>query len=415
MRKPAMWTNRKSICRQGAKTRSFFFGALVSWCSENFSFFCCNAILKRLLAAFLVFCCSCQSQQQSLQKPDGRLPAADGLSGQADAGNGALIFPNEKHFSRVRQLTREGENSAEAYFSFGQSPQRLIFQSTRPPFQCDQIFILDLLSNAPPKLVSTGKGRTTCGYFLKGNRHIVFSSTHLGGEACPPPPSFSRGYVWAVYPDYDIFVARDDGSDLRQLTDSPGYDAEATVSPDGKKIVFTSTRDGDLDIYTMNVDGSGVRRLTSTPGYDGGPFFSPDGKHIVYRAHHPQTPEALKEYQELLKENLIRPSQLDIYVMNADGSNPRQITNNGAANFAPFFHPGGKKIIFTSNLADPKRRNFDLFLIDLDGTNQERVTFCDDFDGFPMFSPDGKKLVFCSNRNAAVPRQTNVFIADWVE
>ncbi|MDZ7362817.1 MAG: hypothetical protein ONB46_19135 [candidate division KSB1 bacterium] len=350
-----------------------------------------------------------------MQKSDGRLSTTDGLSGQADAGDGVLIFPNEKYFSRVRQLTREGENSAEAYFSFGKEPQRLIFQSTRPPFQCDQIFILDLLGNAPPKLVSTGKGRTTCGYFLKDNRHIVYASTHLGGEACPPPPSFSRGYVWAVYPDYDIFVARDDGSELRQLTDSPGYDAEATVSPDGKKIVFTSMRDGDLDIYTMNVDGSGVRRLTSTPGYDGGPFFSPDGKQIVYRGHHPQTPEALKVYRDLLKENLIRPSQLDIFVMNADGSNPRQITNNGAANFAPFFHPSGKKIIFASNLADPKRRNFDLFLINVDGTKQERVTFFDDFDGFPMFSPDGKKLVFCSNRNAAAPRQTNVFIADWVE
>jgi Tol biopolymer transport system component len=321
----------------------------------------------------------------------------------------------------VRQLTREGENSAEAYFSFEQQPQRLIFQSTRPPFQCDQIFTLDLNDNAPPergfrpKLVSTGKGRTTCAYFLKDGQHILFSSTHLGGEACPPSPDFSRGYVWALYPEYDIFVAKDDGSDLQQLTATPGYDAEATVSPDGKKIVFTSLRDGDLDIYTMNLDGSGVRRLTNTPGYDGGPFFSPDGAQIVYRAHRPQTPEELKDYQDLLKENLIRPSKLEIFVMNADGSNQRQITNLGAASFAPFFHPSGKKIIFASNCADSKRRNFDLFLINLDGTNQEQVTYYEDFDGFPMFSPDGKKLVFCSNRNAAAPRQTNVFIADWVE
>jgi len=356
---------------------------------------------KHLVASIVIlFCWSCQSRQ-SLQK--------------SNANGSTLIFPGEKHFTNVRQLTREGENSAEAYFGFEKQPQRLIFQSTRPPFQCDQIFIFDLLNNALPKLVSTGKGRTTCGYFLKDNRHLIFSSTHLGSEACPPPPNFSRGYVWAIYPDYDIFVARDDGSDLRQLTATPGYDAEATVSPDGKRIVFTSMRDGDLDIYTMNVDGTGVRRLTNTPGYDGGPFFSPDGAQIIYRAHHPQLPDELADYQALLKENLIRPSQLEIFIMNADGSNRRQITSNGAANFAPFFHPTGKKIIFCSNLADPKHRNFDLFLINLDGANQERVTHCDDFDGFPMFSADGKKLVFCSNRNAAAPRQTNVFIADWAD
>lgn len=346
----------------------------------------------------LLFCCSFTT---GLAQP------------QPEANSGKLIFPNEKHFARVRQLTREGENSAEAYLGFDKKPQRLIFQSTRPPFQCDQIFTFDLLKNAPPKLVSTGKGRTTCAYFLKDNQHIIFSSTHLGGDACPPPPDYSRGYVWAIYPDYDIFVARDDGSDLRPLTQTPGYDAEATVSPDGKKIVFTSMRDGDLDIYTMNVDGSEVRRLTSTPGYDGGPFFSPDGAQIVYRAYRPQTPAELEDYQSLLKENLIRPSRLEIFVMNADGSNQRQLTSNGAANFAPFFHPRGKKIIYCSNFADPKRRNFDLFLMNADGSNQERVTYCDDFDGFPVFSRDGKKLIFCSNRNAAAPRQTNVFIADW--
>lgn len=348
--------------------------------------------------------------------------AVSGLACQKKAGiqlrpanDGALIFPNEKHFAHVRQLTREGENSAEAYFSFEEQPQRLIFQSTRSPYQCDQIFTLDLNSNAPPQLMSTGKGRTTCAYFLKDGKHILFSSTHLGGEACPPSPDFSSGYVWALYPEYDIFVAKDDGSDLQQLTTTPGYDAEATVSPDGQKIVFTSLRDGDLDIYTMNLDGTEVRRLTTTPGYDGGPFFSPDGSQIIYRAYRPQTPEELKDYQDLLKKNLIRPSKLEIFVMNADGSNQRQVTSNGAANFAPFIHPSGKKIIFCSNQADPKRRNFDLFLIDIDGTNQEQVTYCPDFDGFPMFSPDGKKLVFCSNRNAAAPRQTNVFIADWVE
>jgi len=354
-----------------------------------------------LLALLIILCCCACKNNQSLQKPE--------------TNGSALIFPGEKHFAHIRQLTRDGENSAEAYLSFDKQAKRLIFQSTRAPFQCDQIFILDLLKEGPPQLVSTGKGRTTCAYFLKDNQHIVFSSTHLGGADCPPRPDFSRGYVWAVYPDFDIFTARDDGSNLRPLTNTSGYDAEATVSPDGKKIVFTSMRDGDLDIYAMNVDGSEVRRLTSTPGYDGGPFFSPDGKQIIYRAHHPQAPEELKDYQDLLKENLIRPTQLEIFVMNADGSNQRQITGNGAANFAPYFHPSGKRIIFCSNLADPKKRNFDLFMIDPDGANQERITHYGEFDGFPMFSHDGKKLVFCSNRNAAAPRQTNVFIADWVE
>lgn len=326
-----------------------------------------------------------------------------------------LLFPNETHFTNIRQLTREGENSAEAYPSFEEPPRRIIFQSTRPPYQCDQIFILDLLSDKPPKLVSTGKGRTTCGYFWADNQHIIFSSTHLGADTCPPPPSFDRGYVWALYPDYDIFMARDDGSDLKRLTNTPGYDAESTVSPDGKKIVFTSLRDGDLEIYTMNVDGSEVRRLTHTPGYDGGAFFSPDGSQIVFRAYYPQTPEELSDYQDLLKTNLIRPSKLEIFVMNADGTSQRQITNNGAANFAPFFHPSGERIIFCSNVQDPKRRNFDLFMINLDGSDLERITYCDDFDGFPIFTRDGSKLIFCSNRNAAIPHQTNVFIADWVE
>ena len=324
----------------------------------------------------------------------------------------SLIQPNEKHFANMVQLTREGENSAEAYYSF--NGQRLIFQSTREGYPCDQIYTMNL-EGSNLRRVSTGKGRTTCSYFLKDDQHIIFSSTHLAADTCPPRPDFSRGYVWAIYPGYDIFEARDDGSEIRPLTTTPGYDAEATISPDGQSMVFTSMRDGDLDIYSMNVDGTNARRLTNNVGYDGGPFFSPDGNMIVYRAYHPTEAEEVEDYQALLGENLIRPSKLEIFVMNADGTEQRQVTNNGAANFAPFFHPDNRRILFCSNMDDPKHRNFDLYMINMDGSGQERLTYHEEFDGFPMFSPDGRKFVFCSNRNAAAPHQTNVFLADWVE
>jgi Tol biopolymer transport system component len=323
-----------------------------------------------------------------------------------------LLYEGEKHLANVKQLTREGENSAEAYLSF--DAKQIIFQSTRGAYACDQIFTMNA-DGSDVRLVSTGKGRATCAYFLKDGRHIIYSSTHAQADTCPPKPDFSRGYVWAVYPSYDIYVATDDGSELRPLTTTPGYDAEATLSPDGKKIVFTSLRDGDLEIYTMDVDGSNVQRLTNTVGYDGGPFYSADGSKIVYRAHHPDDPDEIAAYKSLLQQNLIQPSKLDIFVMNADGTGQRRITDNGAANFAPFFHPDGERIIFCSNLEDPQKRNFDLFMISTDGSRLERVTFHEQFDGFPMFTPDGKKLVFCSNRNAGAPHQTNVFIADWIE
>jgi Tol biopolymer transport system component len=265
------------------------------------------------------------------------------------------------------------------------------------------------------KLVSTGKGRTTCSYFFPNGKRILFSSTHEGNPECPPPPDHSKGYVWQIDKNYDIYTANPDGSDVKKLTNSPGYDAEATISPDGSKIVFTSTRDGDLDLYVMDLDGNNVRRLTDTPGYDGGAFFSPDGKYIVYRASRPGTEEDLKEYQQLLKEGLVRPSKMELFIMNADGSEQRQITNTGKANFCPFFHPNGRQIIFSSNFEDPKGREFDLYLIDTEGIGLERVTFTGKFDGFPMFSPDGKKLVWASNRNGKTPNETNIFVADWVD
>jgi TolB protein len=317
----------------------------------------------------------------------------------------------EKHLRNVRQLTFGGEN-AEAYFSA--DGRELIFQSKRDERECDQIYTMKT-DGSDVRMVSTGAGRTTCSYFLPKKNRILYASTHMAAKACPPKPNFKRGYVWPIYPSYDIFTARADGSDLRQLTKKPGYDAEATVSTDGRKIVFTSMRDGDLDIYTMDADGKNVRRLTTELGYDGGPFFSRDGKQIVYRSYHPQTPKEIERYKQKLAENVIEPSVFEIWVMNADGTNKRQVTRLGAASFAPYFFPDSRRIIFASNMNDPKGRNFDLYVINVDGTGLERVTFEETFDGFPMFSPDGKNLVFASNRNAKTRGDTNVFIADWVE
>jgi TolB protein len=317
----------------------------------------------------------------------------------------------EKHLRNIKQLTFGGQN-AEAYFSADGT--RLIFQSNRDPLKCDQIFVMNV-DGSDQHMISTGKGRTTCSFFFPDGKKILYSSTHLGSADCPPKPDYSKGYVWGIYPSYDIFTAKPDGSDLKQLTKEHGYDAEAVISADGKKIVFTSIRNGDLDIYTMDADGSNVKQLTHELGYDGGPTFSPDGKLIVYRAHHPKTDQEIADYKDLLKQNLIRPTYLEIWLMKSDGSDKRQITDLGAASFAPAFYPDGKRIIFSSNVGSTGGMgNFELYGIDLDGKNLERITYTDGFDGFPMFSPDGKKLVWISGRNGKVPHETNVFIADWV-
>jgi TolB protein len=316
--------------------------------------------------------------------------------------------PGESHLTNITRLTDGGEN-AEAYFS--RDGARLIFQSTRDGRTCDQQYVMRV-DGSELRRVSTGTGKTTCGYFFDSDRKILFSSTHAVDTACPPRPDPSRGYVWGLDP-FDIYTANADGSQLRRLTNYGVYTAEATVSPDGRTIVFTSLKDGDLDIYTMHVDGTNVRRLTTTPGYDGGPFFSPDGRLIVYRAWHP-TDSALVQYRDLLARRLVRPNRMELWVMNADGSNQRQITRLGGANFAPFFAPDGRRIIFSSNHKVPRSRNFDLYLVNLDGTGLEQVTTHGEFDGFPMFSPDGRKLVWASNRGAARSGETNLFMADWV-
>ena len=322
----------------------------------------------------------------------------------------SLLLPQEVHLRNLRQLTFGGEN-AEAYFSA--DGRQLIFQSKRDGLACDQIFVMGISSGAVQR-VSTGQGKTTCSYFFPGGERILYSSTHAAGPDCPPPPDYSRGYVWRLHPEFEIFTANRDGSDLRRLTDQPGYDAEATISPDGERIIFTSMRDGDLDLYTMRPDGDDVRRITSERGYDGGAFFSRDGEHIVWRASRPRTDTELAEYVELLEASAIRPMTLEIFVARADGSDPRQVTSNGKANFAPYFFPDGRRIIFVSNLAG-EVRNFDLWTVGVDGSGLEQVTFDPDFDGFPMFSRDGKHLVFASNRGGKVEGETNIFLAEWVD
>lgn len=321
-----------------------------------------------------------------------------------------LKVAGEKHLANIKQLTFEGEN-AEAYFSH--DGKKLIFQRAVKGDGCDQIFSMNL-DGSNMKMLSNGEGKTTCSYFTPDKKSIVYASTFKADPKCPPKPDFSKGYVWALYPGFDIFKANLDGSNPKPLTTTDRYDAEATIRPDGT-IVFTSLRDGDLDIYTMDKNGKNVKKLTNELGYDGGPFWSYDGKLIVYRAFHPETEAEKADYTGLLKENMIRPTKLDLWVMNPDGSNKRRVTNNGKANFAPFFFLNNKRIIFSSNIDDPRGRNFDLYAINVDGSGLERITFNDTFDGFPMFSPDGKKLVFCSNRHSAKQGDTNVFIADWVE
>lgn len=367
-----------------------------------------NTVVVTLLAVLSTLTLGCA---QDGAGPDVNSEPAGDLEITMTSKVGITIQPDpqEVHFGELTMLTDGGEN-AEAYFSF--ASDKLIFQSTREPYACDQIFTMNL-DGSDQQLASTGTGRTTCAYYYPEDDWIVYASTHEGGTACPPTPDHSRGYVWPLYPDYDLYLARPDGSEISKLTTTPGYDAEATVSPTGDRVVFTSMRDGDLDIYSMNLDGTDVVRLTDEIGYDGGPFYSPDGTKIIYRARHPEDPEEIADYQALLAENLIRPSRLEIWVMDADGSNQRQITDLGVAAFAPFFHPAGEKIIFSSNHGDPSGREFQLFMVDLDGENLEQITYSGGFDGFPMFAPDGETFVFCSNRNNTKEGETNVFVTKW--
>ncbi|MCF8229346.1 MAG: hypothetical protein K9G58_16145 [Bacteroidales bacterium] len=337
------------------------------------------------------------------------------------ASNGSMVhYPQEKHLKNIRQLTFGGDN-AEAYFSFDNS--MITFQSNNPAWglECDQIFYTPLASadmgEEKPQLISTGMGRTTCAYFMPGDTTILYASTHEGGEACPPEPEKREDgkYVWPIYPSYDIYIADLQGNIIQKLTDAPGYDAEGTVSPKGDKIVFTSDRSGDLELYTMDIDGSDVQQVTHELGYDGGAFFSPDGNKLVFRSSRPKTDAERKEYKELLKQGLVTPTEMEIYVCNVDGSGLNKVTDLGKANWAPFYHPSGEKILFSSNHASKGGFQFNLYMINEDGTGLEQITYDPVFDAFPMFSFDGKKLIFASNRNNGGTYDTNLFIADWID
>ncbi len=328
------------------------------------------------------------------------------------------VHATEPHLKNIRQLTFGGDN-AEAYFS--PDGKKLAFQSNYANWghKCDQIHALTIVAAGDsayrPPLVSTGKGRTTCSYYMPDNKHILYGSTHAAGEDCPPMPAprADRKYLWQVLPTYDIYVADENGAIVKQLTDTPGYDAEGTVSPKGDKIVFTSDRSGDLELWTMNIDGTDQRQVTNTLGYDGGAFFSPDGKKLVFRASRPKSDSAAREYKELLAQGLVAPTEMEIFTCNVDGSDMKQITKLGKANWAPYYHPKGKTILFSSNHASKRGYDFHIYMVNEDGTGLEQITSESMFNAFPMFSPDGKKLVWSSNRNNNGTRDTNVFIADW--
>ncbi len=346
--------------------------------------------------------------------------AAQPHQASAALPEGTLSYPDEKHFKNIQQLTTGGDN-AEAYF--GLDGKAIVFQRSNPKegINCDQIFYGKVPTKKAPKfsykLVSTGKGRTTCSYLMPDGKSLLYASTHLGADTCPPVPDRKvlKKYVWPIYSTYDIFVSDLNGKVLKQLTHEPGYDAEAVISPKGNKIVFTSDRNGDLDLYTMDMDGGNVKQITHELGYDGGAWFSPDGTKLVWRSSRPKTEEEIKEYKDLLAQGLVAPTNMEVYVANVDGRNIQQVTHLGKANWAPNFMPDGKRIIFASNHEYERGFPFNIYTVNIDGSNLQKISHDGGFDAFPMFSPDGKKLIFSSNRNNGGTHDTNVFICDWVD
>lgn len=367
-----------------------------------------NYFLLLILALFAFQSCQDSGQQ----------PAEESENETTTETVDSLRLEGEKHFKNVRQLTFGGDN-AEAYFSF--DSKMLSFQARNEAWDapCDQIYYMPITGYEGDKapMVSTGKGRTTCAYFMPGDSTIIYASTHEADENCPPEPAPrpDKKYVWPIYDSFDIYISDLEGNLVKKMTDTPGYDAEPTLSPQGDKIVFTSMRTGDLELFTMDIDGSNVQQVTSDLGYDGGAFFTPDGKKLIFRASRPQTEEEIKIYKDLLAEGLVQPTEMELFMCNVDGSELTQITDLGNANWAPYMHPSGEKIIFCSNHESERGFPFNLYMINVDGTGLEQISYDSAFDAFLVFSPDGKKVAFSSNRNNGGSRATNVFVADWVE
>ncbi len=331
---------------------------------------------------------------------------------QTGIPNDALLrHSGEKHLINIRQLTFGGQN-AEAYWN--REGTKIVFQTLQSHWPDEQIMVMNA-DGSSKSLVSSGLGRCTCAYFIPGTDEVLYSATAWKDPKAQAKPDMSKGYVWVVNPNFRIFRSNVDGTNPRMFLNIEGYSAESTVDPNGKFVTFTSTKDGDLEIYRSDLQGKNLKRLTNTVGYDGGPFVSWDGKKIVYRRDEIESEAELKEYKDLLSQNMVRPGKLEIWIMDSDGSNKRQVTRLGAASFAPFLHPNGRQIIFSSNHGDPRGREFDLFVINIDGTGLKRITYTPEFDGFPMFTRDGKRLIWASNRNAKIPGETNLFVADWKE
>lgn len=354
------------------------------------------------------------SKTEHSKKTDGKTSAT--AKQEEFKENDPLVYKSEKHFKNMQQLTFGGDN-AETYWSFDN--KKFVFQrkNKEDGINCDQIFIADVPKAGEKfdfKMISTGKGRTTCSYFLQGDTTVIWASTHLKHENCPPEPDRTNGYVWPMYPEFEIFISDLEGNNLEQLTDNNFYDAEATTSPTENKIVYTSTKSGDIELYILDLTTKEEIQITTELGYDGGAFFSPDGKKILWRSSRPKTEAEIKKYKDLLAKDMVEPSDMELFVCNIDGSEKKKITDLGGANWAPFFHPSGEKIIFCSNHIN-KKFPFNLFMINIDGTGLERISYDNTFDSFPMFSPDGKYLVFSSNRQNGGTHDTNIFLCEWVE
>jgi len=319
------------------------------------------------------------------------------------------LYYGEDHLTKIKQLTREGENKKA---SFAPNNEKIIFQAMRDNLRCDAIYSMKR-DGSEINLLSSGKGIAVSAKIAPDNESIIYSSTHKVDYQCPQRPEFSLDYVWSLYRDYDVFVSDSFGGSTKRLTRTEDYDGNASYSPTGNRVVFTSNRSGDLELYLMNSDGSNVKQLTKAVGYDGDAVFSPDGKYIVWRASRPKGND-LDEYRYQLSQGLLRAGKFELFLLKLGSKRAVRLTNNGATNFSPSFDPQSSKVIFSSNMSQDDGLNYDLYTVDIKTRKLERITYYSGFDGYPVFSSDGKKLLFTSSRNFRYKAETNIFTVDWV-